>query len=48
MRRRHLVGDAATVHLDLHDVCLLLAKVHLLDLSVSEGTDDGAVPAEQQ
>lgn len=38
-----LVGDGATVDLDLHKVCLLLLERGLADLSVGENTDDGAV-----
>lgn len=38
-----LVGDGATVDLDLHKVCLLLLERGLVDLSVCEDADDGAV-----
>jgi hypothetical protein len=38
-----LVGDGATVDLDLHEVGLLLLKRGLADLGVGEHTDDGAV-----
>ena len=38
-----LVGDGATVDLDLHKVGLLLADGSLGDLGVGEDTDDGAV-----
>ena len=38
-----LVGDGATVDLDLHKVGLLLADGGLGDLGVGEDTDDGAV-----
>ena len=38
-----LVGDGATVDLDLHKVGLLLLEGRLADLSVGEDTDDGAV-----
>ena len=38
-----LVGDGATVDLDLHEVGLLLLKRSLADLGVGEDTDDGAV-----
>lgn len=38
-----LVSDGTTVHLDFHDVCLLLAKTNLLDLSVGENADNLAV-----
>merc|ERR1712072_110259 len=41
-----LVGHAATVHLDLADVGLLLAEVHLADLGVADETEDGAVLVE--
>lgn len=39
----NLVGDGATVDLDLHQVCLLLLERSLADLGVGEDTDDGAV-----
>ena len=39
----NLVGDAATVDLDLHQVGLLLLERGLGDLSVGEDTDDLAV-----
>jgi hypothetical protein len=38
-----LVGNGATVDLDLHEVGLLLLEGGLSDLSVGEDTDDGAV-----
>lgn len=38
-----LVGDGATVDLDLHEVGLLLLEGSLADLGVGEDTDDGAV-----
>ena len=38
-----LVCDGATVDLDLHEMCLLLAEGSLADLGVSEDADDGAV-----
>ena len=38
-----LVGDAATVDLDLHKVGLLLLERGLVDLGVGENADDGAV-----
>lgn len=39
----NLVGDGATVDLDLHEVGLLLLDGGLADLSVGEHTDDSAV-----
>jgi len=39
----NLVRNAATVHLDLHEVRLLLAELELADLRVGQDTDDGAV-----
>lgn len=39
----NLVGDAATVDLDLHQVGLLLLERGLADLGVGEDTDDSAV-----
>jgi len=39
----NLVGDGATVDLDLHKVSLLLLERSLGDLSVGEDTDDSAV-----
>merc|ERR1711959_31739 len=41
-----LVGHAATVHLHLADVRLLLTEVHLADLGVADKTKDGAVLVE--
>ena len=38
-----LVGDRATIHLDLHQVRLLLLERSLADLCVGEDADDGAV-----
>jgi hypothetical protein len=38
-----LVGNGATVDLDLHKMGLLLLKRRLADLGVGENTDDGAV-----
>jgi hypothetical protein len=38
-----LVCDRATVNLNLHEVCLLLAETGLADLGVGEDTDNGAV-----
>lgn len=38
-----LLGDGATVDLDLHKVGLLLLEGGLADLGVSQDTDDGAV-----
>lgn len=38
-----LVGDGATVDLDLHEVGLLLLEGGLADLGVGQDTDDGAV-----
>ncbi|KAI6751448.1 hypothetical protein HG531_006144 [Fusarium graminearum] len=43
LTERDLVGDAATVDLDLHKVGLLLLERGLSDLGVGEDTDDGAV-----
>ena len=43
MAELDLVGDAATVDLDLHKVGLLLLKWGLGDLGVGEDTDDSAV-----
>ena len=40
---RDLVGDAATVDLDLHEMGLLLLERGLVDLGVGENADDGAV-----
>eukprot|EP00052_Salpingoeca_macrocollata_P004339 m.40748 g.40748 ORF g.40748 m.40748 type:complete len:394 (-) comp14147_c0_seq1:75-1256(-) len=40
---RHLVGHAATVDLDLHQVRLLLSQVDLVNLGVGEHTHDRAV-----
>lgn len=39
----NLLGDATSVDLDLHQVCLLLLERSLADLSVSKDTDDSAV-----
>ena len=41
-----LVGDGSTVHLDLHEVGLLLAQTRLADLSVGENADNSAVFAD--
>ena len=41
-----LVGDRATVDLDLHKVGLLLGETGLADLGVGEDTDDSAVFAD--
>lgn len=41
-----LVGDGATVDLDLHEVGLLLCEAGLADLGVRKDTDDGAVLAD--
>ena len=41
-----LVGDRATVDLDLHEVGLLLLEASLADLGVGEDTDDSAVLAD--
>ena len=38
-----LLGDGATVDLDLHNMGLLLAEVQLANLGVGNDTDDGAV-----
>ncbi len=38
-----LVGDRATVDLDLHEVRLLLLQAGLAHLGVGKHTDDGAV-----
>ena len=38
-----LVRDRSPVHLDFHEMSLLLTQPGLADLSVSENTDDGAV-----
>mmetsp|Transcript_26813 Transcript_26813/g.58434 ORF Transcript_26813/g.58434 Transcript_26813/m.58434 type:complete len:397 (+) Transcript_26813:764-1954(+) len=44
----NLGGGITTVHLDLHDVGLLLLQVlHLADLGVADGADHGAVLADQ-
>jgi hypothetical protein len=40
---RDLVGDAATVDLDLHKMGLLLLERGLVDLGVGENADDSAV-----
>lgn len=39
----NLIGDGATVDLDLHKVGLLLLEGSLADLGVGKNTDDGAV-----
>ena len=39
----HFLGNATSVDLNLHQVCLLLFKRGLADLGVGEDTDDGAV-----
>mmetsp|Transcript_24642 Transcript_24642/g.27318 ORF Transcript_24642/g.27318 Transcript_24642/m.27318 type:complete len:373 (-) Transcript_24642:27-1145(-) len=39
----HLLRDASAVHLDLHEVCLLLAQLHFLDLGVSQHANHLAV-----
>mmetsp|Transcript_109863 Transcript_109863/g.153989 ORF Transcript_109863/g.153989 Transcript_109863/m.153989 type:complete len:364 (+) Transcript_109863:1003-2094(+) len=39
----NLVGDAATVNLDFHNVSLLLSEVKLVDLGLDDDSDDGAV-----
>ena len=39
----YLLGNATSVDLDLHQVCLLLLERGLADLGVGENTDDGAV-----
>ena len=39
----NLSGDITTVDLDLHQVCLTLAKTDLADLGVCQNTDDRAV-----
>ena len=46
MGKLDLVGNGATVNLDLHEVGLLLAETRLADLSVSKDTDDCAVLAD--
>ena len=46
VRELDLVGNGATVDLDLHEVRLLLAETGLADLGVREDTDDGAVLAD--
>lgn len=38
-----LVGNLATVELDLHDVCLVLAELEKADLGSDQHTDDRAV-----
>ena len=45
LRELDLVGNRATVDLDLHKVRLLLRETGLADLGVCEDTDDGAVLA---
>ena len=42
----NLVGDGSTVHLNLHEMSLLLAQASLADLSVGKNTDDSAVFAD--
>lgn len=39
----NLLGDATSVNLDFHQVCLLLLEGGLADLGVGENTDDSAV-----
>lgn len=46
MGELNLVGDRATVDLDLHEVGFLLAKTSLPDLGVGENTDNSAVFAD--
>ena len=41
-----LVGDGSAVHLDLHEVSLLLAQTGLANLSVGENADDSTVFAD--
>ena len=43
VRESDLVGDASSVDLDFHQVCLLLLKGSLANLSVGEDANDGAV-----
>ena len=43
LRKLDLVRDGSTVHLDLHEVRLLLGETSLADLGVREDTDDSAV-----
>ena len=38
-----LVRDRPSVHLDLHEVSLLLAQTSLADLSVGKNTDDSTI-----
>jgi len=40
------VCNGATINLDLHKVCLLLAETRLANLGVGENTDNGAVFAD--
>ena len=42
----NLVWDGSTVHLNLHEMSLLLAQASLADLSVGKNTDDSAVFAD--
>ena len=46
LRELDLVGDRATVDLDLHEVRLLLAETGLADLGVRKDTNDRAVLAD--
>lgn len=39
----NLLSDGATVHLDFHKVCLLLAFLHQTNLGVSEHTNHGTI-----
>jgi len=41
--KSNLVGDATSVDLDLHQVCLLLLQAGLADLCVGKDSNDGAV-----
>ena len=42
----NFVGDGSTVHLNLHEMSLLLAQASLADLSVGKNADDSAVFAD--